>query len=186
MPVSDPSQVSDTHRMARAEARFQTFNGDPLINQKLIREDMLQAMGASDISRYFEVPQQGPPPELLLEAKKIDLQSRGEDTKRLTARAGAAKAFADAAKALAEVGIFTDASLLAAEAVEEGLGEENAALDQSGDVPGMAGPSGDDGISAVPEGLPDGLGGGMVDGGGAAPPGAGPGGPVPGVGEPLV
>ena len=33
VPVSDPGQVSDMQKMARAEALLEAFNGDPLINQ---------------------------------------------------------------------------------------------------------------------------------------------------------
>lgn len=189
IPVSDPSQISDMHKMARAEAIMQTFNGDPLINQRLIRQNMLEAMGARDIKAYFEVPEPPPPPEMLkimadAEAKKAD-----SETKRITARAGAAKNLMSAGKDALEMGLVEDAAALAAGAIDETIEEpQDEPADEPGGLPGMEGQPDDASLSGLPQGAPDGLGEPMGEGpAGFAPPGAtGPGSFAGPSGEPPV
>jgi chaperonin GroES len=183
IPVSDPGQISDVHKMARAEAMFQAFNGDPLINQKLLREQMLVAMGARDVKAFFEVPPPQPDPvamekEASAQAKVMDAESR-----RTTSQADASNKFADAAVKLAGVGLVNDAATLAAHAVEESAEEDidepdTLPPDGPGGVSGMDGPPDDAGVPGLPEEPPVGLDGGMGQGDGFDGGAAGAGGPV--------
>lgn len=178
MPVSDPRQVSDMQKMLRAQARFQMFNGDPLINQIKLRRDVLESIGTPDIKTYFEVPKPQPPPELLLGMAKEERGKALDDAKAEQARASAALDYAAGAKDLAESGLVDDAAILAAKAV----GEDDGASDQSGRGAAMAGPPGDAGPAPAPPGAPAGMGGPMEPGGMPDPSGAGAsdGGSLPG------
>jgi chaperonin GroES len=180
IPVSDPSQISDLHKMARAEAIMQTFNGDPLVNQKLIRQNMLEAMGARDVKAYFEVPEPQPDPALLVEMGKLDIAKNQAKSTAITARAAAAERFAAAAERLAKIGLLEDAAALAAESVDEGIDEiiqetPNEPAGGQGSVPGMEGPAPDPSLSGLPEGAPIGPDGGMGQGGDIGPGAPGPG-----------
>ncbi len=177
IPVSDPGQISDMQKMMRAQAMFEAFNGDPLINQQLLRQDMLQALGSKDIPRYFEVPQPMPDPKLASEADKnaavADASRADAQNTRMTA----------AATALA-LGLPEDAAALAAEAVEKPDADTGAAAGQGG-VPAMEGQPDDAGISGLSPGPPEGPGGGVGPGSFPEPgtPGSSsPAGPVGGVG----
>lgn len=179
IPVSDPSQISDMHKMARAEAVMQTFNGDPLINQKLIRQNMLEAMGARDVKAYFDVPPPQPDPKMLIEQAKVEATRQDSNTKAKTGLATAANAFMDAATKAATLGLLPDATILAANAVEENPDDQTAGpVAGPGDAPGMEGQSGDAGIPPVPEGPPAGADGGMGPGPDMGPGAAGAGGPA--------
>lgn len=171
IPVADPNQVSDAHRMAKAQAAFQMFNGDPLINQKLLREDMLRAIGLPDTKRYFEVPPPAPDPKLVLEALK---EARAKIETLAKIRSLDAKAALDALKAgeiAYSLGLMEDAASLAEAAITLGATIDDAALDGQSGVPAMEGPPGDAGIYGLPPPEEAGLDGGM--GGGEAPgPGA--------------
>ena len=143
IPVSDPGQVSDMQKMARAQALWEMFNGDPLINQKVIRENVLAGLGAKDIPQYFEVPPPMPDPKLLSEAE------------RNTAAADASRASASgtrmtAAKTAFEMGLVEDAEQLAAEAV----GETNEPPAGPGAIPGMEGQPPDAGLLGLSGGPP--------------------------------
>lgn len=180
IPVADPTQISSTHRMARAQAMFAMFNGNPLINQQKLYQQQLEALGATDIKQWFEVPPQPPPPDVMKVVGQLANDKTKSEATLLTARANAAEKFMSAAEKAAGIGLTPDAAILAAEAVEEGLDDEP---DQSGGVPGMAGQPPDAGVPVDPAlgPAPDdggmGLGPDMV--GGAA----GAGGAVGGIGE---
>lgn len=176
IPVSDPSQISDMHKMARAEAMMQTFNDDPLINQRLIRQNMLEAMGARDVKAYFDVPQPAPDPALLAEQAKLAIQDKDADTKRITAQAGASRSYMEAAEKAAGLGLVPDAAALAANALEEAPDEDTDPAAGQGGIPGMEGESRDGGVLPVPEGPADGLEGPMGGGLTAEPGAAGAGG----------
>lgn len=175
IPVSDPGQVSDMHKMMRAEAMMQTFNGDPLINQKLIRENMLVAMGARDVKAFFDVPPPMPDPKALAEVAKAETAKMDAESRRTTAQAGASEKFAVAAERLANLGLMSDAATLAAHAVEESaeedMNEQHAnAPDGQVPVPGMDAAANDGGVLPIPEGPPIGLDAGMGEGNGGFPP----------------
>ena len=171
VPVADPTQASDMQKMARAQAKMEMFNGDPMVNQQLLRRDMLEALGATDIPAYFKVPPPPPPPELV----ELEIKSKEVDARVVAARADAAQKFAAAAEKLANIGLLPDAAKLAAEAVEEGL---DGISGQSGGVPGMGGPPGHEGIPGPAEEAAGPLDAGMGPGGFIDPGAAGAGGPA--------
>lgn len=186
IPVSDPSQISDMHKMARAEAMMQTFNGDPLINQKLIRQNMLEAMGARDIKAFFDVPPPAPDPKVLEMGAKQAIAKADGETKALTAHATAAKTLVDAAVGAASIGAVDDAAAFLGEAMAIG-GETEQDTNAPGG-PGGVQPMGEQpGDAGVPPVLP-GLGGeaGPPMDAGAPAPGAdtGPGAAFPRTGGP--
>ncbi len=169
IPVADPSQVSDTHRMARAQAAYEMFNGNPLVNQQWLVKRMLEALGATDTKEAMKVPQPPPPPEVMkivgtLANDKIKAES---DAKR--ADADASQKNMAAAVDAAAIGLLEDASILAAKAV----GEPNAA-EQPGGLSGVAGSPPDQGVSGPVDGQPPfsdaGMGPGPVDDGSGAIP----------------
>lgn len=167
IPVADPTQASDMQKIARAQAAMETFNGDPLINQRLIREDMLQALGARDIARYFEVPPPQPDLKAMVDMGKVENSRNDIANKGKVAAATAAEKFINAARGAAELGLLPDAATLAARGVEEGLEEDVNEPDQSGGLPGMEGQPADTGIPGLPEGAPlapdGGVGPGLAD-----------------------
>jgi chaperonin GroES len=188
IPVADPNQISNAHKVARTQAMHEMFNGDPLINQKRLRQDELEALGATDIKSWLDVPQPPPPPEVLLGMAKEEnakaanaIKADEARTKLIEARASAVQKFADAALKFAQAGLLEDAADTAGEAMKIIGEDENAEADHGpGGIPGMEGPAPDAGVP----GLPGGGGapaGGPVDGGApalGAPPG--PGAIVPG------
>ncbi len=180
IPVADPTQISNAHQMARAETIFTMFNGDPLVNQRRIRQDILTALGATDTKEYFEVPAPQPPPEMLLEAKKLDIQDKDADTKRITARATATEKNMGAAVEAAAIGLIPDAAILAERALEE----EQDEPDEQGPVPGMGGEPTDEGISGPPEGGAGPIDGSMGQPGPQSPPGDAGAGGIAGAAQP--
>jgi chaperonin GroES len=186
IPVSDPNQVSDMQKITRATAQMQMFNGDPLINQKKLREDMLVAMGARDIPVYFEVPPPSPDPKLMVEMGKLDIAKTDAESRRTTAQAGASKSFIDAAKGAAEIGLLPDAAWLAAHAVEESNEEDMNEPDNAGGVPGMGGEPADAGVPGAAPQPPVGADGGMGLGGARFPGEPGAGGGAGGIVPPEV
>jgi chaperonin GroES len=180
IPVSDPNQVSDMQKIARASAIMEAFRGDPEINQKLIKQNLLEAVGARDIKAYFDVPQPPPPPELL----KIMNDGKKVENDRTRAQAEASTKFADGAVKLASIGLLDDAATLAAHAVEESAEEDmDEQAHGQGGVPEMAGGPPDAGLPGLPEGAPGPLGPEMGAGGAGdelagAPSPSGPAGPV--------
>ncbi len=179
--VSDPTQISDIQRLTKAQALMQSFNGDPLINQRLLRQQFLEAVGVRDTKAYFDVPPHMPDPKAELEKGKLLIAKQDADSRSATAQAAATQNFASAAEKLAGLGLLPDAATLAAAAVEESYeeemnndaGEASGAAAGPGAVPGMEGPPGDAGIPPLPTGPADGLGDGM--GGGASLLGGGAG-----------
>jgi chaperonin GroES len=187
VPVADPNQISNAHKVARTQAMHEMFNGDPLINQKRLRQDELEALGATDIPDWLDVPQPPPPPEVLIkmaqeETRKQDAATKAKDaeTNLIKARAAAFDQVADGVLKLFEAGMLPDAADAAAKAMEI-LGEINATTDNGpGGVSPMAGPAGDAGVSGLPPGGGAPPGGPMDPGGGIAPPSPVPSPVVPG------
>lgn len=167
IPVADPSQISDTHRMARAQAAYEMFNGNPLVNQEWLVKRMLEALGATDTKEAMKVPQPPPPPEVMKIVGELAIRKDEASTKRLTAQANAALALMNAAKAGVEIGLLPDAAILAGAAVEESQEEEINEPQQPGGIPGMAGSPPDAGVPELAGGeppLPDaGMGPGSSD-----------------------
>lgn len=172
IPVSDPGQVSDMQKMARSQAMMETFNGDPLINQKQIREDFLNSIGAKDIPRYFEVPPPQPDPKLIAEA-----EDKAAAAEQKTADA-ANKDMNTAAKAL-EIGDIEGAAAFAQAAVDKGAkNADPSAPAGPGPVPGMGSGPGDGGVPGLPQMAPGGADGGVGPGSFPDAGGAGAGGPL--------
>lgn len=182
MPVSDPMIATDMQRMARADY-LMTFVGNPDVNQKEITRRRLEAGGVPDIKTLMDVPAAGPAPEVLIKGAELEIKKIIADADGHVKRSQASGNFADAATALAALGLLPDAATLAAEAVgESGNGKPT---DQPGRVPEMAGPSRDEGLPGVPGQAPDGPGLSMGEGAsGFERPGAagagGPDGPIAG------
>jgi chaperonin GroES len=56
VPVSDPGLVTDMQKMARSEAEWQSFNGDPLVNQVELRRRRMEVLGTTDPDTMLKVP----------------------------------------------------------------------------------------------------------------------------------
>lgn len=175
IPVSDPNQVSDMQKIARAEAMMQAFNGDPLINQKLIRQNMLEALGVRDVKAYFEVPPPQPDPEVLAKAADADVKAKDAATRAKAGAATAAQNYTNAAKGMAELGLVEDAAVLAAKAIEETPNEPDEGQD---DLSGMEGEPGNAGLPDLLGTAPAGPDVGMGQGTELDPGAAGAGGPL--------
>lgn len=165
IPVADPNQISNAHKVARTQAMHEMFNGDPLINQKKLRQDELEALGATDIKDWLDVPQPPPPPEVLLKMADAETKKAEAATNLIKAKADAVDTYADAAFKFFEAGLLGDAAAAAAKAMEIIGADQDAQPDHGqGGVSGVEGPAGDQGVS----GLPGGGGpapGGAMDGG---------------------
>jgi hypothetical protein len=62
VPVSDPGLVTDMQKMARSEAEWQSFNGDPLVNQVELRRRRMEVLGTTDPDTMLKVPPRLPIP----------------------------------------------------------------------------------------------------------------------------
>jgi chaperonin GroES len=181
VPVSDPGLVTDMQKMARSEAEWQSFNGDPLVNQVELRRRRMEVLGTSDPDTMLKVPPPAPDPKVLLEAAKEARGKMETQSKMVTAYANAADMLSDAASKLFAANLLEDAAILAAAAVDLGgiiesdIGGSNANPGGSG-VPAVEGQSPDAGVpvdsgQAPPQ--PDGgMGPGPYDGSRAAGPGS--------------
>lgn len=153
IPVSDPNQVSDMQKIARASALFEMFNGDPLINQMKLRQNMLEGVGVRDVPAYFDVPKPMPDPKIAMDAEKSAAMARQAD-------ATAAERLSGAAERLNNMGLLEDAAVVA-EAARALAEEGNAAPDGQGGVPGVVGEPGDAGVPGLSGEAPLGPDGGM-------------------------
>ena len=185
-PVSDPRAINDRIKMAKAQILMQ-HNGDPLVNQKEIRQREFEAAGIDNIAPLLEVPEQGPPPDLMAKVEQMAADTRSKD-------AATAKALVETAAAayalgiqITDVNIQSDAQNMLNEAIAladkvggQLKGQGHEPTDEPGRVPPMEGNPADAGVPAIPEGP----GGGLVAGMGGAPGSGGSpiddGGPVPG------
>lgn len=61
VPITDPSEVTDMQRLAKAQF-LEQFRGDPMMNAQEIRTRTLQAANVDDIPKLFN-PNPQPPPE---------------------------------------------------------------------------------------------------------------------------
>ncbi len=179
IPVSDPGQISDMQKMARSEAEWQSFNGDPLVNQVALRRRRMEVLGVKDVKEMLEVPPPQPDPKVVTDAAKIELGHAQLKAKAPVDAATAAEKFMNAAGKAVEIGLIPDAAVLAAAAVEETQEEEHGEpANGPADTGGMEEPPLDAGMVQLPEGPADGLDGGMGDGLDAGPGAASAGGPL--------
>lgn len=170
VPVSDPTMANDMMKMAKSEAEWGSFNGDPLVNQVELRRRRMEAIGVKDIRAMLEVPQPAPDPKVLIEGLKTQIQKMLAEANVRSSDAQSANALADAAMKLQQLGLLPDAAAVAGHATELGGGDD--ADSQERHIPEMAGESADEGVPPIPEGSPDGLRDGMgagpaIDGAGA-------------------
>lgn len=183
VPVSDPSIVTDIQRLARSEAEWQSFNGDPLVNQVELRRRRMEALGVENIGAMLTVPTPPPDPKLIL-AKMDQARKLIESTAKVsqTAALGAMQ-LSQAAFTAFESNLLPDAARLAEAALELGIAAAtsiwslNNANPGEGAVPQMAGQPANPGLpgpaAQAPAGANPGMGSGQVpDAGGAGAGGA--------------
>lgn len=172
VPVSDPNVVTDMQKLMRSEAEWQSFNGDPMVNQLELRRRRMEVLGTSDPDMMLKVPPPPPDPKVLIEGMKearAKLESAAK-VRGLDAKA-ALDAMAAAEKAVA-VGLLEDAAELAAAAIELGGTIDDGVTNDDlggGGIPAMEGAPADAGIPSVmpgPEGQPSPELGEGLDGGG--------------------
>jgi chaperonin GroES len=174
VPVSDPSMASDMHKMARSEAEWTSFNGDPLVNQLELRRRRMETLGVRDIKKMLEVPPPAPDPKVLELGAKLALEKEKTGAAVRSSDAKAAELLTAAAERLALLGLLDEAAALAGAATE--LGGDIDDDSERGGVPAMEGQPPDAGVpEPAPEAAP-GLEGPMGGGGSALPGAAGAGG----------
>lgn len=178
VPVSDPSQASETIKLARSDAEWMSFNGDPLVNQVELRRRRMEALRVPDPKTMLKVPEPAPDPKVLIEGMKEARAKIETAGKVAQMRSAAAEKMITGAERLFALGMLEDAASLVAIAKEiagEADGDGDVA-DRSRGVPQMAGPAGDGGILpdvGEPAGGPDGgMGEGLRDGAGMPAGGA--------------
>lgn len=184
IPVSDPSQASEAVKLARSDAEWMSFNGDPLVNQVELRRRRMEALRVPDPKVMLQVPQPAPDPKVLIEGMK-EARAKVETAGKVAQmRSAAAEKMITGAEKLFALGMLEDAASLvgiAKEIAGEADGDGDAA-DRPGGVPALAQEPADAGVlpdAGEPALGPDGgMGAGFVDGTGAAGAGGGPNGPA--------
>lgn len=174
IPVADPSQVTDMQKLARSEAEWASFNGDPLINQVELRRRRMVVLGTTDPDEMLKVPAPAPDPKMLVEAMKETRAKLETAAKVRQLDASAALQAMQAAELAYGLGMLNDAANLTAAAISLG-GTIDDDL-ESGGVPAVEGQPPDEGISGAPSPAPIGPDGGMGPGSPDGPGAAGPGG----------
>ena len=160
VPVSDPNVVTDMQKMARSEAEWTSFNGDPLVNQVELRRRRMVALGTADPDTMLKVPPPQPDPKVLIEGMKEARAKIETAAKVRSSDATAALSAMSAAETAFELGLMQDAADLAAAAINLG-----GTVDD--DVGGTNDDTGAGGVSAVEGPTPD---AGVPEGAGEAPP----------------
>lgn len=165
IPVSDPTVVMDSQRLARAQYLNQ-YMQLPFMNQQEIVKRSLEAADIPEIDALFV--KQGPSPEAMIKGEelkqsgqKLQIEAKKAETAAMTADADAKQKLSAAIKNLIDA---------AAVQTEYGL----APVDPT-ELQRMEEPPLDGGVPPVPEGLPGAAPGPM--GGGEPQPGGSP--PVP-------
>lgn len=162
IPVSDPTMVSDAHRLAVSEAEWASFVNDPLVNQVELRRRRMEALRVRDIPKMLEVPAPAPDPmaEMVMKA-----EIKKAEADYVAKFAAAADKLANAAERLAAMGLIDDAASLVGAAIEAG-GETDDPddTDRAGGMAPMAVEPGDAGVLPASPASADGLGGGMGEG----------------------
>ncbi len=156
VPVSDPTVVTDMQRMGRAQFLMQ-FVGNPLMDQKVILERVLNAASIPDIAELMPEPKGPPPPD----PKTIEAMAKVENEgKRLEIEAK--RADADVANTMADAesktiqSIMTNPQLFALvkQMLEQEMSGGREAVPgmgvEPGDTSGLQGPAGP-AVEAGPE-----------------------------------
>lgn len=177
VPVSDPTMVNDAQRALKAQSLL-AFNGDPLVNQQVIRRRYFEGTGQPNVEELMKVPAPTPDPEIL--ASAAEMENTRDKTKSEIRRnnAVAANDILNAAATAKGMGLVTDTASLVGAAVRlatdaADMEDNGEPADQSGSPGGVEEPQPDAGVPAVPEGPAGGLDGGMVPGGEGGPVGGG-------------
>jgi chaperonin GroES len=181
IPVSDPSQVNDAMKAVRTQALAEWKN-DPLINQVVLRQRMLEGSGQPDIAELMNVPPPPPDPKVLIEGAKLALEKMKFDAAYDQQKALAAQQFMTAAMDAQSIGLLNDAAMFAGAAMKLAMESSQYTLENEGGEP-TGQPGGDGGVAPAPADAgisggaapalvqPDGtMGGGAPDGGGGAGP----------------
>lgn len=180
IPVADPNVITDMQKLARSEAEWSSFNGDPLINQLELRRNRMAALGTPDPETMLQVPPPPPNPELLLKGAEEARKKLDSEAKYVQAFASAADLLSDAVSKLYAAGLVTDAAALAATITELG-GTIHGDLG-GGAIPAVEGQPANAGVPGPAPAAPQGPDGGMGPGPAPDAGAAGAGGPVGPVG----
>lgn len=191
MPVSDPRDINDHIKMAKAQI-LMGHNGDPLVNQVEIRQREFEAAGINDIPALLKVPDPPPDPKIVADAGKLANEEKMTQANVRVANATAAKTLIDAATAAYALGaqlgdtqinqqatdMLTEAIALADSVAADLKEAGNEPSDGAGAVPGMEGTPADGGVHGLPDAGAGGMDGVMGDGTALGGTAAGDGGPV--------
>jgi chaperonin GroES len=74
VPVSDPAEVSDTQKLLKSEILMGMMNMPGLDNQKIIQR-RLEALGVPEVDELFTKEPPPPDPKVVLEEKKMELET---------------------------------------------------------------------------------------------------------------
>lgn len=185
IPVSDPRAINDRVKMAKAQV-LMAHNGDPLVNQVEIRKREFEAAGIDNIKALLDVPQQGPPPDVVAKVGQAQATIRSLDAATAKSLIEAASEAYQLGVTLGDIQIKQQAQTMLNEAIaladsvsqqiaqaqggNGGTGAEQP-TDGPGAVPAMAGGAPDASLPGLSQGLP-GSDGADVGGGTADVPGA--------------
>jgi chaperonin GroES len=177
-PVSDPHLVTDAQELAKAQA-LMGFSGDPLFNQMELRKRFLKAIKEENPEQLLQEPQQPPPDPKMVEAmEKLKIQAAEAGAKVEKMHAEIDKIKAEGIKTLAEaeaqeIGNQMQQYMHQFANIEAMLKQHMEMMGNGAErVRGMEAPPDDQGVSAVPAGLPS-MDAGQMGGGGVYQPDAG-------------
>jgi chaperonin GroES len=169
VPVSDPNVVTDMQKLARSEAEWSSFNGDPLINQVELRRRRMEVLGTPDPKTMLQVPAPAPDPKMIVEAMKEARAKIETMAKVRQMDAAAALQALQGAEIAYGLGLLDDAASLAQAAITLG-GTVDDDLGTGG-VPAVEGQQPDAGVPE-PAPAPPPAADGSMGGGPAIEPGA--------------
>lgn len=177
-PVSDPNLATDQQKLARANFLTQ-FIQDPFFNPMEIRRRMLEAAKIEDLDKLLIQPQPpGPDVKMLVEMAKLENKRMEIDNTTRKTNAEIIELIANSVLALEKAESENAGTQLEAHRIQ--LQAMIQSMNKNGNeqrrVSGMASPAGQQGVSQVPAGLPQGQGQGISQGGpvGAEPGSVGP------------
>ena len=173
VPVSDPTVVTDTQKVGRAQFLMQ-FLGKGLDDKQIITR-VLEAASIPDVAGLF--PEQGQPDpaammagaKLEIEKKKLEQRDRELEREEALAIAEIGRADAAAQKAAAETALIGGDLEAIAAFIDQRVGAILDAALQQREPGGMEGLAADGGVPGLPEGPAAEPGGAMGAGGGAFP-----------------
>ena len=156
-PISDPRAINDRIKMAKAQI-LMSHNGDPLVNQLEIRKREFEAAGIDNIEPLLEVPQQGPPPDMMAKVAESEAKVRASDAATAKALIETATAAYALGQTIMDPNIQAEAQRLLAEgiALADSISTKGQTDDQptdgAGPVSPMEGAPPDAGVPPIPEG----------------------------------